>query len=201
MMKQLPNIVTLLRILCSPIIVILLLLSAKSIELSPVYSVWAFWIYSIAASTDWVDGALARALDAKSELGAKLDLWADKLLVGLAILAIIMAKIFDAPNNLPLYSAIGAFLLAATSLRDYFVTNIRAQGAKIGALMPATFLAKTKTAVVMIGIGAYLFGQAYQLEFAIMIGWLVMFLGAIMSIYTGWQYYRHFQSVQQKQMF
>lgn len=193
-MKHLPNIVTLIRILCSPIIVIFLVLAAKSIELSTTYSVWAFWIYTIAASTDWVDGALARALDAKSELGAKLDLWADKLLVGLSILGIIIAGVLITPNNWLLLTIIGAFLLAATSLRDYIVTDIRAKGAKFGLSMPATFLAKAKTMVVMFGIGLYLGGQAFQLNLVTLSGWVVTIIGAIMSLVTGLQYYKHYLS-------
>lgn len=189
LLKQLPNLVTILRILCSPIILGgMVYIGSQNGEHGPA-EIYVFWIYVIAASTDWVDGTLARALDAKSELGAKLDLWADKLLVGLSILAIIASNILYYPHDWKPYLSIGIFLLASTSLRDYFVTNIRAKGEEFGLSMPATFLAKSKTAVIMAGIGLYLGGQAYSIGNAIMAGWIVMFIGALMSLYTGWQYY------------
>ena len=188
LLKQLPNFVTILRILCSPIIFVLLFL--MGLELGPESKeLWAFWIYVIAASTDWVDGTLARALDAKSELGAKLDLWADKLLVGLVIFALIVFEIVSTPNSFLLFAIAGIFLLASTSLRDYFVTDIRAKGEKFGFSLPATFLAKSKTAVIMAGIGIYLGGHAFNWNIAIKAGWIVMFIGSLMSLYTGWQYW------------
>lgn len=188
MIKNLPNLVTILRILCSPIIFVLLIMMGLGLG-SQNLGAWAFWIYVIAASTDWVDGTLARALDAKSELGAKLDLWADKLLVGLVIFGIILAQIiFYPPDFLPI-AIMGVFLLSSTSLRDYIITDIRKKGEAFGLSMPATFLAKSKTAVIMAGIGIYLGGQAFNWPLAILAGWVVMIIGAIMSLYTGWQYY------------
>ena len=188
-MKQLPNIVTILRILCSPLILVLLIMAAYERGFSSPLLVWSFWIYVIAATTDWVDGALARALDAKSELGAKLDLWADKLLVGLSLLAIIITQIIYKPHTWLTTSLLGALLLGATSLRDFIITDIRAKGAKIGCNMPATFLAKSKTAVIMAGIGIYLGGQGFGWQNVQTLGTAIIWIGAIMSLYTGYQYY------------
>ncbi len=198
LIKQLPNFVTILRILCSPIIFVLLFL--MGLDLGPEsIELWAFWIYVIAASTDWVDGTLARALNAKSALGAKLDLWADKLLVGLVIFALIVFEIVSAPNSSLLYAIAGLFLLGSTSLRDYFITDIRAKGEKFGLSLPATFLAKSKTAVIMAGIGIYLGGHAFNWNIAINAGWIVLFIGAIMSLYTGWQYWSAYMRAKNNQ--
>ena len=53
------------------------------------FSVWAFLIFVIAASTDWVDGYLARRWNATTRWGAILDPIADKVLVTGAILGVL----------------------------------------------------------------------------------------------------------------
>jgi phosphatidylglycerophosphate synthase len=60
--------------------------------------------------------------------------------------------------------------------------------------MPATFLAKTKTAVIMFGMAIYLGAMAFELKYLIMIGILVTFVGALMSLFTGVQYLQKFNA-------
>lgn len=178
MIKQLPNFVTCLRIIASPIIAILLLMQGNH-EL-------AFWIFAIAATTDWVDGFLARLLDAKSELGAKLDLLADKLLVGLVLPIMAISHL---GFNISLEIIIALMLFIATSVRDYFVTNWRTILDKKNIKMPATFIAKTKTAVILTGMGIVL-GAEFFLKPLFLYGWITILVGTILSIYTGYQYYK-----------
>jgi cardiolipin synthase (CMP-forming) len=193
-MKALPNIITYLRIFCSPALAVALVLSAFNNKEFAQFPLYAFWLFVIAASTDWLDGFLARALDAKSEHGAKLDLLADKLLVGMTIPAIIISQIIIMPNNFIILIASGIFLTYATSGRDYLVTKWREKLSKTGVSMPATFIAKAKTAVILIGISIFLGARPFGLEIAFYIGAIVTFLGALMSIYTGWQYYSQYKA-------
>lgn len=189
MIKHIPNIFTSLRILCSPIILVLQVMAALNQTETINFMTWSFWIYVVAACTDWVDGFLARALNAKSELGAKLDLLADKALVGLTLLGAILGNFIVTPKDLWwLVIAIGASLMLATSGRDYLVTNLRNKGASFGLNMPATFLAKSKTAVIMVGLGLYLGAFATGYAELLMAGLIVVILGALMSIFTGIQY-------------
>ncbi len=178
MIKQLPNFVTSLRIIASPIIAILLLMQGNH-EL-------AFWIFAIAATTDWVDGFLARLLDAKSELGAKLDLLADKLLVGLVLPIMAISHL---GFNIYIKLLIGIAFFIATSVRDYHVTNWRTILDKKNIKMPATFIAKTKTAVILIGMGIVLGSPVFKAPL-LNFGWIVTIFGAILSLYTGYQYYK-----------
>ncbi len=53
------------------------------------FGVWAFWIFVIAASTDWIDGFLARRWHATTRWGAILDPIADKVLITGAILGVL----------------------------------------------------------------------------------------------------------------
>lgn len=154
---------------------------------------WAFGLFVFAACTDWVDGTLARAMNATSELGAKLDLLADKLLVGVTLLGIILSNLMVMPRSYwPVVIAIGAFLLLSTSARDYYVTRLRSEGAEFGLNMPASFLAKSKTAVIMAGIGVYLAAWPFDRAELLSIGAIVIVIGALLSLFTGFQYYSAF---------
>ena len=192
LMKSLPNIITYLRIFCSPALALALVLGAFNNKEFAAFPMYAFWLFVIAASTDWLDGFLARALDAKSEEGARLDLLADKLLVGLTIPAIILAEIVRNPSNFVIYIIAGLFLTYATSGRDLLVTKWREKAKAIGFEMPATFIAKTKTAVILVGISIFLAAKPFNIVPAYYIGAIITFIGAFMSIYTGYQYYKAF---------
>ena len=69
---NIPNFITIARILLVPVIIWLLI----SDEFKP-----AFLVFVIASATDAIDGALARATHTQSEVGAYLDPLADKLLL------------------------------------------------------------------------------------------------------------------------
>ncbi|WP_404379910.1 CDP-alcohol phosphatidyltransferase family protein [Caenispirillum salinarum] len=70
--KQLPNLLTIFRLLMVPVVVELILEGRLA---------WAFWVFVLAGVTDAVDGILARVLDARSKLGGFLDPLADKALL------------------------------------------------------------------------------------------------------------------------
>lgn len=193
-MKSLPNIITYIRIFCSPALALALVLGAFGNQEFAKFPLYSFWLFAFTASTDWLDGFLARALDAKSELGAKLDLLADKLLVGLTIPAIIIAEILRQPDNFIILIVIGIFLSYATSGRDYLVTKWREEGKKFGLSMPATFIAKTKTAVILVGIAIFLAAYPFKLQWAYSLGAIITIIGAFMSIYTGFQYFKAYSS-------
>lgn len=69
---NIPNLLTIGRVFAVPLVVWLI---ASGEHL------WAFWVFSLAAVTDGIDGALARAWDQRTELGAYLDPIADKALL------------------------------------------------------------------------------------------------------------------------
>ncbi len=193
-MKALPNIITYLRIFCAPVLALALILGAFKNQEFAQFPLYAFWLFVIAASTDWLDGFLARALDAKSEHGAKLDLLADKLLVGLTIPAIILAQAVKQPQYFMYLIIVGIFLTYSTSGRDFLVTKWRAKASEIGFAMPASFIAKTKTAVILIGLSVFLAAEPFKMPILFWVGFYIVILGALMSIFTGWQYYSAFKN-------
>lgn len=72
LLRQVPNLLTVLRLLMVPVTVQLILDGRLD---------WAFWVFVLAGITDAVDGILARVLDARTKIGAFLDPLADKALL------------------------------------------------------------------------------------------------------------------------
>ncbi|MFN8734537.1 MAG: CDP-alcohol phosphatidyltransferase family protein [Hyphomonadaceae bacterium] len=197
-MKWLPNAVSISRLALAPLIGYLICIGlAKGVANRELE--WAFGLFVVSALTDWLDGFLARKLDAKSELGGKLDLWGDKILVGITLLALWAGWIIE--NNPqgdfiagalgdPIGVAAGLFFLLAIPVRDSLVTRLRAQASLKGISLSPTFAAKSKTAVIMGGMGVLLAGLATGLSELGYAGFAILVLGALMSIWTGLSYFR-----------
>lgn len=200
--NPIPNILTSIR-LAAGVVMFLLLAGATSgvpffsAMLSPddqfaLYRT-GFWIFVIAASTDWVDGYLARRWHAETRWGAILDPIADKILVTGAILGVLTSGSVQQiiiPCGLILFRE-----FAVSALRETMAGRIN---------LPVTLAAKWKTTLQMVALGCQLFARnwdgwgldfdylpAFQL-FANSLIWLA----AIVTLWTGWQYF----SAAQKQM-
>jgi len=190
-LKWIPNALTFLRLAAAPFVTILLfqMFSAEDLALKEVYASAAFTLFTLAAITDWFDGFVARKLDAASELGAKLDLWADKVIV----LAVLLGTL----PFLPLLAVLGLFSL---SVRDIVIMRLRAQRPDVN--LKATFLAKSKTAVIMVGMAMAMAGYAFTLlslriedpgsahfmSLLTRIGLSLYVFGCVLSLGTGYQY-------------
>jgi len=192
-LKWIPNALSCLRLIAAPIVAVLLYLAfaTHDVALKEMYVGAAFVLFVIAAITDWFDGFFARKLDAASELGAKLDLWADKLIV----LAVLLAALLF----FPILAVIG---LLSLSVRDALIMRLRAQRPDVN--LKATFLAKSKTAIVMLGMavamGGYAFALAalriddqsglYFMRLVTRFGLSLFVFGCVLSLGTGYQYMR-----------
>ncbi len=107
---------------------------------------WAFVAFVVAALTDFVDGWLARKMNATSIWGAILDPIADKVLVCGAILGLLAL----APN--PAVALPCALIL----FREFTVSALREVTAGKGISLPVTLLAKWKTTLQLVALGAEL---------------------------------------------
>lgn len=83
MLNNIPNILTLLRIVAIPVFVVIFYLPWSESRF------WATFIFCAAAITDWLDGYLARKLSQTSAFGAFLDPVADKLIVVVALIMLV----------------------------------------------------------------------------------------------------------------
>lgn len=173
---SLPNALTLGRIAAVPLLV------AAFDGLSGDTARWvALAIFIAAAVTDWLDGALARALRQESKLGAMLDPIADKLLV-VATLVVVIADRTVA--GVHVYAAI------VILLREVLVSGLREALATAAVAMPVTRLAKWKTAVQMIALAGLLGGPALDGLAAGSLGasLALLWIAALITFVTGAQY-------------
>ncbi len=146
----------------------------------------ALVIFMLAALTDWLDGWLARKLDAVTPLGAALDHAADKVLIACALVALAYASL---PLNL-----VGAAVLILG--RDMAVAGLREGIAAQGKSLPVSALGKWKAAAEMAGVGAFLTFQSAALlglPAAIVLGlnWAALILiwsAAALALISGAQY-------------
>lgn len=197
--NPIPNILTGLRLIAGVVMFLMLAGAAPgamdtmlSPDLQLSFTVWAFWIFAIAASTDWVDGYLARRWHATTRWGAILDPIADKVLVTGAILGVL------ASGSLPGIAVPCGLIL----FREFAVSALReSMAGKVK--LPVTLLAKWKTTLQMLALGALqltLLWDAFGLRnpdgtslvwqpafetFAIVLTWIA----AAITLWTGWQYF------------
>ena len=190
-LKWIPNALTFLRLLAAPFVTLLIYatFTTETASLQQFYASAAFVLFVVAAITDWFDGYFARKLDATSEIGAKLDLWADKVIV--------FAVLVGCLSFLPILALLG---LVALSGRDIIIMRLRATRPDVN--LKATFLAKSKTAIVMTGIAVALAGYAFTLlainsgnpetaslmQTLTRLGLSLYTFGCILSLGTGYQY-------------
>lgn len=130
----LPTIITILRLIAVPVVMIGMLLDHQAKE----PSLFTLVIYSVAAITDWLDGYLARRLNQVSELGKFLDPLVDKLLVLGPLL------IFVEMGTLPAWPV---FIIIS---RDLVISGWRVSQGTVSA---ANRWGKAKTLAQLIAIG------------------------------------------------
>ncbi|MDQ8699453.1 CDP-diacylglycerol--glycerol-3-phosphate 3-phosphatidyltransferase [Hyphomicrobium sp. LHD-15] len=173
---SLPNVLTYARIAAVPALVACLLFIEGEAGR------WAaFWLFVVAAITDWLDGYLARRLAQQSTLGRMLDPIADKLIVGAALIMLVHDRTID-----------GMSIWAAVVIlcREILVSGLREFLAELNVKVHVTALAKWKTAVQMVALAFLLAGPAGdQIVPGISTaGILLLWLAAVLTLWTGYDY-------------
>jgi CDP-diacylglycerol--glycerol-3-phosphate 3-phosphatidyltransferase len=133
-----PNILTLLRIILIPVLVVVFYLRGEwSYQISAA-------IFGIAALTDLLDGYLARRLNQSSLFGAFLDPVADKLMVAVALVLLVQ-------DNPSLWFAVPAAVIIG---REIAISALREWMAEIGARtkVAVSIIGKLKTTIQMVAI-------------------------------------------------
>ena len=179
---SLPNILTYARIAAIPVVVGCVYV--QSILDGPLWLRWvALAVFIAAAITDFFDGYYARIWDQQSVFGKMLDPIADKLLVASCLL---MLAADESIHGWTLWAAI------VILCREILVSGLREYLAELRVSVPVTKLAKWKTTVQLVAIGFLLAGDAANLvfPFTTMIGLALLWISAIFTIYTGWDYFR-----------
>jgi cardiolipin synthase (CMP-forming) len=176
---DLPNLLTLSRILAIPLLVVFVAIRAPWADMA------ACALFSAAAITDYFDGKIARDRQITSDFGRMLDPIADKLLVGAALM---LLAGFD---RLPNWALLPAIVIM---LREILVSGLREYLAGINLGLPVTALAKWKTGFQMGALGTLLAGDTGAAVIGLgflpvsLIGELMLWTAAGLTLVTGWDY-------------
>jgi len=170
-MTRFINLLTAIRILLAPIILLLLIFGEYLL---------CTLLFFLAGMTDYFDGYLARKYNAESQLGEILDPIADKVLVVFLLIGLSV--------NLHSYlmAVMSSFIISreigVAALRDYAARNSMSHKTKV------SFLAKSKTALQLFTIMLYLIALSLNLNLLIIIGDVSLTAAALVTIYTGYEY-------------
>jgi CDP-diacylglycerol--glycerol-3-phosphate 3-phosphatidyltransferase len=131
---NLPNILTVSRILATPLFLVMLFAEGAHWRGAAVI------VFLLASLTDLYDGRLARARDCVTEFGRFMDPLADKILVTSALVAFALGRI------------VSAWIVVPIVVRDVVITGMRMYGLHQGRMMETSRLAKWKTTVQLITV-------------------------------------------------
>jgi CDP-diacylglycerol--glycerol-3-phosphate 3-phosphatidyltransferase len=169
-MWNLPNSLTVFRMLLVPLLVAVLLTRFSGSEF------WGLGIFLLAALTDFVDGFLARRLGAVTVVGTLLDPIADKLLMSAAFISLVELGL--AP----------AWMVVIIVGREFAVTGLRQVAHQQGVVIAANWWGKLKTMFQIIAVCLLI--VSYQLGKWAMLGkialWIALFLtiGSLVSYFA-----------------
>ena len=181
MLKKIPNILTIGRIIIVPFFVLAFYLPGFYGDLT------ACVLFVIASFTDFLDGMLARMMGEESKLGELLDPIADKIIVATALILLVMS------GTIRHYEVIAAIIILT---REILISGLREFLAKGLIKLPVTNLAKLKTFLQMLAIALLLTGETgnkilnFQDYNAQTIGIILLWLSAFLTLYTGYEYLR-----------
>ncbi len=174
---NLPNKLTLLRVILVPFFLLFLL-----VDQIPLHGLWALLIFAAASVTDALDGHIARSRGLITDFGKFLDPVADKVLVFAALIAFV---------ELGLASSAAVVIMMA---REFLVSSMRMVAASKGRVIAAGKSGKVKTAVTMVSIVAILLlmtlgdlvtGMTVSLP---AVSNLLIWICGVITVYSGVEY-------------
>jgi CDP-diacylglycerol--glycerol-3-phosphate 3-phosphatidyltransferase/cardiolipin synthase len=156
----------------------------------------AFALYCLMGITDYFDGLLARSSGAVSRLGIFLDPIADKIMVAVVILVLTAQGILRGPYVGDMHVIAGLIIL----VREIAVSGLREFLGGLQVSVPVSQLAKWKTTLQFVSLGALILGRAmpeWNVATAAMplnvphtVGLTTLWGAAILTVITGWDYLR-----------
>ncbi|HWC63682.1 MAG TPA: CDP-diacylglycerol--glycerol-3-phosphate 3-phosphatidyltransferase [Rhizomicrobium sp.] len=189
----LPNALTILRILLVPVFAVAFVMPESGARIVAVL------VFALAGISDWLDGFAARKLKAGSDFGRMLDPIADKVLVAVALMMLVAEGTFNRenaePGTLSLLRLVPALIILS---REILVSGLREFLAGTRVSVPVTTIAKLKTAVQMVAIGAMLltpltdkFLPGIPADSYKAVAYILLWVAAALTVYTGAIYFRN----------
>jgi len=172
--KEVPNFLTIFRIGIIPIIIATFyfedVIFARRLSAT---------LFLIACITDYFDGYIARRFDASSKLGRMLDPIADKILVGCILLMLVRFRKIEVIPSVLILS------------REFLISGLREFLAEIKVSVPVSRISKIKTTFQMSALFLLLLGsKGSGIETIDTIGKIVLWIAAILTILTGYSYFK-----------
>jgi cardiolipin synthase len=181
-MLSLPNLLTLSRIFAVPILVFLLWRPA------PLDYAIIFLLYCVVGITDYFDGYLARAQGQISKLGQFLDPIADKIMVAAVIIMLVSSRKMSGEPVIHGLHIIPALIIL---LREIIVSGLREFLAESQISMPVSALAKWKTTLQLVALGALILGGSVPAQVWVHnVGLASLWAAAGLTLLTGYDYLR-----------
>ncbi len=179
-MTNLPNILTLLRIVLIPFFVLFFYLDVADANVITTV------LFALAGFTDWLDGYLARRMGVTSAFGAFLDPVADKLMVATALILIV-------DNNPTHMSGIWIALPAAVIVgREITISALREWMAEVGASskVAVSMLGKVKTTAQMLALLLLLYREPVGAVDTAQAGLWLLYVAAVLTLWSMIDYLR-----------
>jgi CDP-diacylglycerol--glycerol-3-phosphate 3-phosphatidyltransferase len=169
---NLPNTLTLSRIISAPLVVWLLWAPEPTAERNLAAAV----IFALAATTDLLDGYLARRRDAITAVGKLLDPLADKILVGTGLIMLALA------------GRVPAWMVWVILGREVLVSAIRVIALREGLVISAHFLGKNKALFQMTAIFFLILDSNIPIWGNLSLGLLLMWVALALTVVSGFEY-------------
>jgi CDP-diacylglycerol--glycerol-3-phosphate 3-phosphatidyltransferase len=179
-MLNLPNLLTISRILLVPLLVVVLLTKPK-------FEYQAFvglGLFLLASLTDFLDGYLARRRRQITKLGQLLDPAADKILVAAALISLVE---LHGDSGRPLAPAWMVLLMIS---REFAVSALRSFAAAEGQIIPANWSGKVKTVTQIVAIALLIIYDELG-EFRHLAP-IMLWVATVVTVLSGVEYFARF---------
>ena len=180
---NLPNSLTVTRIVLVPLLVVVLLTKLKGpLILGLPKDIVGAMIFGVASLTDWADGYLARRRKQITPLGQMIDPLADKFLTLAALVSLVQLDLVQ------------SWMVAVIIGREFAVTTLRSLAYARGVAMPASRLGKIKMVAQVVAILALILAHGQMWPFW-WIGQVALWVVLITALVSGADYFRRFNEV------
>lgn len=178
---NLPNCLTMARILAAPIIIFLMYVELWYQFKFGAYC--AFGVYFLASVTDYFDGKIAREQNIITNLGKFLDPLADKVLIGsILIMLVQMGPDWKVP----------AWMVIIIICRELAVTGMRAIAAEMGEVVAADKFGKAKTMAQSLSLGFLIFHYPLWGWDPRPVGVALLWIAFVLTVFSGGNYLYNF---------
>ena len=181
-LMNLPNILTVARIVLVPFLMVVLLTRFEGeLVFGVAKEIVGAAIFGVAAFTDWLDGYLARRRNQVTQLGQLMDPLADKLLITAALVSLVQMGMAS------------AWMVAVILGRELAITVLRSVAYVRGVTIPASSLGKVKMGTQVFAILLLILGRQVWLFWVV--GQIALWVVLTTALWSAVDYYRRFSQI------